>query len=467
MFKSLLTKIQTWMERVEKLAIHISDEELSVKHPFPLNFIKRSLIALSQIYGSVVFIRLWLYQIGILKSRKVPCFVISIGNIVAGGSGKTPMTLYVAEMVKSMGFHPVVLSRGYGGAVEKKEQSRVRRAMHSIGSQGREGRTDERCSTAWYGCAVAGDGESLLSDPKTVGDEPFMMASRLSCPVVVGVDRFRAAMMALDLFRSKGIDVVILDDGFQHIGLQRDLDIVLLDCSRPFGNGCLLPAGRLRESPQRAMERADIAIFTRYSGDSCQEDAVDRVYNQSSSSRKKLHKGKKCQNSYGQTLSGKMLFKTSHRPFLYRFLGKAGEQPSGLNDLKGREACLFSAIADNGAFRKTVENLAVSVKAHLEFNDHHMYKNEEISMIVKTYHRVGADLMITTEKDYARLGLERYILQSGADQYSQRFDGTVYSSDDREKNIWTMDLAVVGIEIDFLDKTEDFKSFIWDRLHEI
>lgn len=391
MLKNVLSQIEKMASRIQTRVIQISDDDLSVKEPFPWNGVRYFLRVLSALYGAAISIRIWLYSKNIIESRKVPCFVISIGNIVAGGSGKTPMTIYMAEMARSMGLKPLVVSRGYGGAVE------------------REG----ECSF------LAGDGEGgLISDPQIVGDEPFMMASRLSFPVVVGKDRFKAIMMSLDLFRAEGegIDLIILDDGFQHIRLKRDLNIVLMDCNRPFGNGSLLPAGRLRESPLRALERADITVFTRYSGDGSYKQIIND------------HKK-----------SGNIFFTASHRPFLHRFLKRAQISPVvTLEELKGRQACLFSGIADNSSFRKTVEKLGLSVKAHLEFNDHHMYKGEEISMIVETYQRVGADLMMTTEKDYARL------------------------SADMQRDL-LMDFAVVGIEIDFMDKKEEFENLIRER----
>jgi len=389
LLRDALFHIEKLASRIQTRVIQISDDDLSVREPFPWNGVRYFLRALSALYGAAISIRIWLYSKEIIKSRKVPCFVISIGNIVAGGSGKTPMTIYMAEMARSMGLKPLVVSRGYGGAVE------------------REG----------GGFFLAGDGEgTLISDPQTVGDEPFMMASRLSFPVVVGKDRFKAIMMSLYLFRAEGIDLIILDDGFQHIRLKRDLNIVLMDCNRPFGNGSLLPAGRLRESPCRAMERADITIFTRYSGDDSYKQIAE-----------------------GEKKSGNIFFTASHRPFLHSFMKRAQRSPIvTLEDLKGRQACLFSGIADNSSFRKTVEKLGLSVKAHLEFNDHHMYKGEEISVIVEKYQRVGADLMMTTEKDYARLStnIRRGLL---------------------------MDFAVIGIEIDFMDKKEEFKNLIRER----
>ncbi|KJR41548.1 Tetraacyldisaccharide-1-P 4'-kinase [Candidatus Magnetoovum chiemensis] len=329
----------------------MSGEDINVKQPFAFNLFRLFLFVLSIIYGSVVSLRLWLYEKQILKSRKVPCFVISIGNIVAGGSGKTPMAIYIAEMVKSMGFNPVVISRGYGGNLRKKRSKTYRADSFEMKTLINNSRVSV---SEVYGNVVVGDGNKVFETPEVVGDEPFMMASRLSFPVIVGKDRFKAAIMALNLSYSKpnktngkidslskkkndnflglpnmpNIDVIILDDGFQHIQLKRDLDIVLMDYSRPFGNGYLLPSGRLREPLKRAIDRADIIIFTRYNSDHLK--SVDGSYLEKIISRK--GKNKTC-------------FVTKHRPFLHSFLHKAKPFSTNLKTLKGRKGCLFSGIA--------------------------------------------------------------------------------------------------------------------------
>ncbi|MBF0211480.1 MAG: tetraacyldisaccharide 4'-kinase [Desulfamplus sp.] len=403
----LLSQIKKWLIDILDRLIKISDEDFSVNQPFYLKITKYFLFVLSTIYGAVVSLRLWLYEKDIFKKKKAPCFVISIGNIVAGGSGKTPMAIYMAELLKSMGFNPVVISRGYGGDLNK-----------------REVKTDDSNMAIAGSAVVVGDGINLFELPEAVGDEPFMMASRLSFAVIVGKDRFEAAMMALN--RLKDIDVIILDDGFQHIQLKRDLDIVLMDYNRPFGNGHLLPVGRLRENPKAAIERADVVIFTRYPDDDLKnfdESCVKNIVN---------HKGKV-----------KTFFITRHRPFLYLFLRNNKPFSTNLKALRGRKGCLFSAIADNRSFRKTAQNLGISVKAHLEFNDHHMYKSGEILRIVETYRKTGANLMVTTEKDWARLGCATFQFLN---------------------NLWSMDLAVIGIEIDFFNSADDFKEFISNLL---
>lgn len=447
----LLSLIEKQMAEISDKIIKMSDEDFSVKLPFYLKIVKWFLLALSTIYGVVVSLRIWLYGKNILKSRKVPCCVISIGNIGAGGSGKTPMAIYLAEMVKSMGFNPVVVSRGYGGDLNKKKLIKSDDSEMRISSSGIPISRYKVLGSASSGAdaVVVGDGSTIFESPEVVGDEPFMMASRRSFPVVVGKNRFRAVMTALNCSDSRtdnlskpknssfqklpkipNIDVIILDDGFQHIQLKRDLDIVLMDYNRPFGNGYLLPAGRLREPPDKAIERADIVIFTRYPYDDLERLDKRRI--------------EKIVNRKG---GFKPFFITRHRPFLHSFLHQTKPFPADLKALKGRKACLFSGIADNRSFRKTVESLGILVKAHLEFNDHHMYKSGEISMIVEAYHNSGADLMVTTEKDCARLGC---IIVNG--ESIDTLNKDVFSS------LFSMDFAVIGIEIEFISNKDEFNT---------
>lgn len=234
-------------ERLDRIRDRITQISGRDYVPVPLS-LEWVLVALSRLYGLGVGLRLRLYQTKILRQRALPCFVISIGNIVAGGTGKTPMTLYTAELLKKIGKKPVVVSRGYGGSY--KEDS-----------------------------LVVFDGGHVFSTPDECGDEPFMMAHRRLCPVVVSKDRFRAGMRALSLDPRPG--AVVLDDGFQHIKLKRDLDILLFDFKHPLGNGRLLPAGRLRERPRTWGKRADALVFTRCpegDGDRTQMEAVLRFY---------------------------------------------------------------------------------------------------------------------------------------------------------------------------------------------
>ena len=169
-------------------------------------------VPLSLAYWLVVTVRRFLYRVGLLKAFHLPVPVIVVGNVVAGGAGKTPVTLYLAEQLSRMGYKPGIVSRGYG---------RVDDALLEVGP-------DTTASEA--------------------GDEPLLLARRSGCPVVVSADRVAAGRKLVD----QGVDLVIADDGLQHYRLGRDIEICVVDGERGFGNGWLIPAGPLRETRSRA-----------------------------------------------------------------------------------------------------------------------------------------------------------------------------------------------------------------------
>lgn len=170
------------------------------------------LLPLSALYWLVSGCRRLLYRLGVLRTRHVAVPVIVVGNITAGGTGKTPTVIWLARELRARGFKPGIVSRGYGGS-----QSRSPMRVDSD------------------------------SDPAVVGDEPVLLARRSECPVVVDADRLRAAEMLVD----DGVDVIVTDDGMQHYRLGRDYEICVIDGARGLGNRRLLPAGPLRELPER------------------------------------------------------------------------------------------------------------------------------------------------------------------------------------------------------------------------
>lgn len=175
----------------------------------------RLLLPLAGLYWLVVTLRRWLFQAGILASRRASVPVIIVGNITAGGTGKTPVTIWLAHALRTKGFSPGIVSRGYGGS-KSSTSMRV----------------------------------DIASDPAVVGDEPVLLARRSGCPVVVDSDRVRAAAMLVE----DGADVIIADDGLQHYRLARTYEICVIDGARGLGNRYLLPAGPLRESVARLNE---------------------------------------------------------------------------------------------------------------------------------------------------------------------------------------------------------------------
>ncbi|WDP89420.1 MAG: tetraacyldisaccharide 4'-kinase [Desulfobacter sp.] len=379
----MVFSIKSFLKYLEKRITEISDREYR-PGVFSLEGV---LVAVSYVYQAMTGIRLAMYWAGILKQKKLPCPVISIGNITAGGSGKTPMTIYLAELLIDMGYRPVVVSRGYGGNYKE-------------------------------AAAVVGDGGQVLMDAQAAGDEPFMMAMKKRFPVVVGRKRYTAGRLAVDTFHP---DVIILDDGFQHLALARELNLVLFDHDRPLGNGRMLPAGRLRETPAMARERIDGIVLTR-----CP------ISGNKGAAEKRIHEVE-------DYFPDHPIFYTRHQPFLARWSAcppNLDIQPR-VEGLKGKKAVLFSGIAQNHAFRNTVAGLRVQILAHLEFQDHYRYNRADFEAVKAHARTLGADMVLTTEKDHTKM--------------DPGFD-------------WEMDLGVIGVRMGF-DNEDGFKQFFKSKLN--
>lgn len=307
-----------------------------------------SLLPFSLLYWAAASARNLLYDLGVFRSFRASIPVVSVGNLTAGGTGKTPFAVMLASALADRGKRPAVLSRGYGRRKGAPEPLTV--------SDGRA-----------IGCSVD---ES--------GDEPMLMARKLAdkgIPVIVGADRLASASRAAEM----GADLAILDDGFQHRRLRRDFDIVLLDQRKPFGNGLPLPAGRLRESP-RSLRRADTVVMTRAEG----EDAPRQVVR--------------------HLRRGAPVFISRHVP---ASLVEIGDWRRGAVGLAAGEihdeVLLFSGVAVPGSFRLSAESLGLRVARHLRFPDHQRYGEPELRRIEEA----GAKYRtaVTTEKDAVRLPL--------------------------------------------------------------
>ena len=276
--------------------------------------------------------------------KQLPCRVISIGNLTLGGTGKTPIVEVVADLLQQAGIRVGVLSRGYGGG----------------GSSG---------------ITVVSDGKRCLVPPEVAGDEPVLLAEHLAgLPVIVGKDRYAAGMHAVKRF---GVDAIVLDDGFQHIQLARDLNILLLDAARPFGNGRLFPRGDLRDRPA-AIVRADIIVLTRWEADTAPSPSVSRL---------------------GR--SGLPLFCSRHAPLDLRVLADGPTLP--LTALKGRRVLAFCGIGMPHHFRLTLQRLGAEIAAFVAFPDHHPYAPSEIERLILTAKQHHVEILVTTEKDGVRL----------------------------------------------------------------
>jgi len=314
------------------------------------------LLIISLAYGYAVKLRAFCYKIGIVKSKKLPCRVISIGNITVGGTGKTPTTIKVAQIVSGFGYKVAIISRGYKGGAEKAG-------------------------------GIVSNGHTIFMEPEKAGDEPFMMATKVkNIPVVVGQNRYKAGRLAIKEFDP---DVIVLDDAFQHLNLKRDIDIVLLDCRCPFGNAHLLPRGILRE-PISALKRSDVFVLTRFNSasDYIRQAAVDKIQN---------------------LAPGRPVFRSFHVPNLYKPANDKKSIPGiklqnfdpGL--LHGRRVVAFSGLAGNNDFRRTVESLKCDLIDFFEFPDHHKYTETDLQTIIQSSINAQAEFILTTEKDYVRI----------------------------------------------------------------
>ena len=290
-------------------------------------------------YGAAVLLRNRLYDLGILRQRKLACPVISVGNLTVGGTGKTPTVIRIASLLKRHGRRPAVLSRGYGG-----------RAKNAVN--------------------VVSDGNSRLLGWQEAGDEPVLIAGALpGIPVLTGSKRFLAGKTAVERF---GVDILILDDGYQHRSLFRNLNILLIDAARPFGNGCLLPRGPLREPPAE-LRRAHILLLTGNADEAA---------------------------SLPETAS-LPAFRGIRRP-MELIQAETGRADS-LSTLRGRKVCAFAGIGSPEGFRQDLTALGADIVSFRAFPDHHPYSLSDMEALRRTAEQSGASLTVTTEKDGVRL----------------------------------------------------------------
>jgi tetraacyldisaccharide 4'-kinase len=263
--------------------------------------------------------------------------------------------------------------------------------------------------------------------PEAAGDEPFMMAATLNnIPVVVGKRRFEAGMLAIKEFNP---DIVVLDDAFQHIKLWRDLNLVLLDHTRPFGNSYLLPRGTLRE-PIGALKRGDVFILTRsdYTPDKITAESIDVLT---------------------RLAQAKPVFRSFHRPRLCKvikvksdssFQDGSSPRAQDFSFLRGCRVFAFSGLAHNMDFQRTIKDFKVEIVGFLEFADHHRYSAEDLAEITRLAREANAEYLLTTEKDYARI-----------------FHVTS----------WPIDLVVIGVRISLGEDEPAFHAYIKNRLRNL
>jgi tetraacyldisaccharide 4'-kinase len=277
--------------------------------------------------------------------QHLPALVISIGNLVTGGTGKTPLTLWLARHLVDRGRRVAVLSRGYG-----RQQQGVSRVATTAGTR---------------------------SQVRHFGDEPVLLATKLAdTPVWVGRQRSTSGRAAIHSSRA---EILILDDGFQHLALYRDLDLVLLDADNPWGNGALLPLGPLRE-PLEHLTRADALILTR----AADAQATQRL-------RAQLHK----------QFQGKPIFACQHRWTALRWGLGGPALPVGV--LRDQPVLAFAGIARPASFLQMLRGSGLKVVEKKIFPDHHFYRPHELAELLSIAAAKNARFLVTTEKDAVRL----------------------------------------------------------------
>ncbi len=295
------------------------------------------LFLLSLIYRGLSLLHRSLYSSGILNSRHLSRPVISVGNLTAGGGGKTPLTMWLAEKLIDSGTRVAVLTRGYG-------------RVHG-------------------GLRIVAEGDSW----EDVGDEPALMVSKIrNLTVAVSKNRFKAAAKVLERY---DVDLFLLDDGFQHYALKRDLDIIVVDGQRRFGNGRLLPAGILRE-PVSSLKKADLIVVTR---------------------------ARRVDPEFERWLKGRTaapVFWADYQPMELSPVEPA-EPPSRMGE-PGETLVAFCGIAGPEGFRDSLTRAGVEVVELIAFPDHHPYSVSDVEKIMETAVNRQAAGLVTTEKDAVR-----------------------------------------------------------------
>lgn len=314
----------------------------------PVSWVIRALLwPFSVIYRIGLAIYLWFYRSGIRKRCRLGVPVISVGNLTSGGTGKTPAVQSICRMLQNEGKKIAVLSRGHGGSA--------------------------------HGPAIASDGASVLSTSEEAGDEPILLARSLpGVPVIVGRDRRASGKLAMENFKP---DAIVLDDGLQYWQLHRDVDVVVLNAKKPFGSGFVLPMGDLRE-PVTGLRRAGIVLLTNTA--SVADSHIASV-----------------REAVSRFAPGVMTFCAQHRPS--HILDAETGDMLDLNWLAGRKVFAFCGIGHPDAFFESLRDLQAVITGSIVFPDHYRLSDRDITAIIDGANECGAEVILTTEKDLARM----------------------------------------------------------------
>lgn len=365
-------------------------------HGIFLTIIIAILYVFSFIYGHLVNVKLAGYKVGVFKRKKLGCYVISLGNITVGGTGKTPTAQRLARDIRDMGYRVVILNRGY--------------------------------RAKWKGdVGIVSDGKTLQMDAAQAGDEAFMLAKHLpNVPVLIGPERAVTGQYAIDHF---GAEVAILDDGYQHWQLERDMDIVLIDAVNVFGNNYMLPRGTLRE-PISHMERADVCLLTK----------VDQA---APGSNRYIRDTIEKYNDHA------LIVESIHQPRCFIELADWYEDMAApgidISEMKGRRVMAVSAIGNPASFEQTLSDIGAVIIESLRFPDHHDYTPEEMADVVDQALRQGAEAIVITEKDAVKVpDVPREIMKAES----------------------PVPIYVVSVEVTFQSGDKEFKAMLEKNLQE-
>jgi len=309
---------------------------------------------LSPLYSTIMKLRESLYIKGIKRRYKLNVPVISVGNLTMGGTGKTPVVALLASILLKKGFKPAIISRGYGGIVKNKVN-------------------------------IVSDGKEVFLDAETAGDEPCFLAKSLpGVPVLTGIVRVLPCRHAIEKF---GCNILILDDGFQHLSVKRDLDLVLFSAATLAGNSRVFPGGDLRE-PVSSLKRCDAFLIT---------GVTDKLKVRS----------KKFGELLVKRFPDKPVFYTT-----YQAIDAISLEDNASKEIKSLPTPLFGfcGIAQPELFQQTVAAQNISLSGFMPLNDHQLFKQSLISKITAQAQSTNAKGFITTEKDLIKLQKDTFKL---------------------------------------------------------
>jgi len=342
------------------------------------SFLRSLLGFCSPFYEIVIRVRNVFYNNGWLQRHCIAQPVISIGNITVGGTGKTPVVIWLCGWLEIKGYKVGILTRGY-------KASRL-----------------EGGGSGWF-------------------DEPGLLAEGCKrAKIIVNSDRAAGAKDAISRF---GVDVLLMDDGFQHRRLGRTVDIVTIDATEPFGYGRILPGGFLRE-PISSLGRADAVVITRT--EQVNKEQLEKI-------EERILKVK----------SDIVIARTIHSPVCVS-LSDGSELSIG--QIEGRKVYCFCGIGNPGAFERTVRDTGSEVVGFKIFNDHHCYNGKDVSEILQAGIEAKAELILTTKKDWLK--------------FASKIEGEGKNTDDKRK----VSIGYLGIEVEFLDGEEKIRKLIEERM---